>query len=205
MNIDDQVQVDLNPYSKFDFRFLGTSHNNSADGARGIIVAAQGKPETVCTVPVNTIVAMMLAVHEVCAGVQVDESGGLHIKHDEMTRALQAATVAFGDLMAANEGTEALIQLTGVAVEQINAKAQEFAAQHPTRRDDENTRPPSIAAGDLALARDLGITNDPAHGGPGGGMGDAAAMLPVPGVTRGNELHSKPVMRLHLPPDFKVQ
>lgn len=37
------------------------------------------------------------------------------------------------------------------------------------------------------------ITSDTAHGGHGGGMGDAAAALPVPGMTVGNELHSRPV------------
>lgn len=37
--------------------------------------------------------------------------------------------------------------------------------------------------------------SDPAHGGPGGTMGDAAAAMPVPGCTVGNELHSRPLTR----------
>lgn len=151
----------------------------------------------------ESLALMLAACVQVCGAVEVDEtSHKIEIEGDAL---IAASKLARGVVQAiVKENGEQAVGDMAVMVMMALEK------NHPTRRDAENTRPPSEEKADLALARDLGmdLTKDPANGGPGGGMGDAAAAMPapgelrpVPGVTRGNELNSKPVMRLWTPGD----
>lgn len=86
------------------------------------------------------------------------------------------------------------------ALQAVSLTVAIHAGQHPGDREAQQDLAKVRAALRKATtvretAPTTSLTNDPAHGGPGGGMGDAAAALPVCGCTIGNELHSRPLTR----------
>ena len=162
------------------FNYVADGVAKTRDGKSVVSIGPAASSEHIL-VSANALVALLLVAGEM-KRMMIPYKDGFAVDQDVLNRALSAADYAFYSMKADNGGVESVLNFMSAAVETINATV----AAH------NNSRVDRVPSSESAIHSP---TNDPAHGGPGGGMGDAAAALPVPGCTIGNELHSRPLTR----------
>lgn len=162
------------------FNYVADGVAKTRDGKSVVSIGPAASSEHIL-VSANALVALLLVAGEM-KRMMIPYKDGFAVDQDVLNRALAAADYAFYSMKADNGGVEPVLNFMSAAVETINATVIELNSSRVSR----------VHASDSAISSP---TNDPAHGGPGGGMGDAAAAMPVPGCTVGNELHSRPLTR----------
>lgn len=152
------------------------------DGAPTVFLVCAEDPSAKLELSAGAVVAMLILATHVHAGIKVelvtDAEVSVLIQDEEaLAKAAVVNKVALTALCGPDQAR---------ACNRVLERCREvFAQRHPTRRDAANTRPPSTEAAERALMRDI---TDPAHGGPGATMGDAAAAIYI-----GNELRNRRV------------
>lgn len=162
------------------FNYVADGVAKTRDGISVVSIGPSGTNEHIL-VSANALVSLLLVSSEV-KRMMIPYQDGFGVDSGCLNRALAAADYAFRNTNAVNGGVEAVEKLLRGAVDTINATVNTHNESNVSR----------VAPSDAAIKPS---TDDPAHGGPGGTMGDAAAAMPVPGCTVGNEFHSRPLTR----------